>query len=47
MFVIANDTEALFVDKLREKYLNQGLDLESYLPDGTAIAPKAARTRRF
>jgi hypothetical protein len=43
---LVNDTEA-FVDKLREKYLNQGLDLESYLPDGIAIAPKAARTRRF
>ncbi|KAK1742930.1 kelch repeat-containing protein [Skeletonema marinoi] len=40
-FGIVNDAEA-FVDTLREKYLNRGLDLESTLPDGTAIAPKAA-----
>ena len=40
-FGIVTDAEA-FVDDLRERYLNQGLHIESTVPDGTAIAPKAA-----
>lgn len=40
-FGIVSDADS-FVKELRDMYLKEGLELESTVPDGTPIAPKAA-----